>query len=127
MGKIKKKDLKRKKDFLYSLDNIPTRDLVKLLPNLSDENLSFLTNCLGGVIRCDCPHLKLNKKEQLLAKSAWAPYQKSLKKWECQGNEPEIVYRIKKQTGEGLVLSALLSAAIPLVTNLVKKVLGNKS
>jgi len=126
MGNIKKRDFKKKKDFLYSLDKIPTRDLVKILPNLSDENLEFLTNCLGGIIRCDCPQLKLSKKEQKIAKSAWSPYQKTLKKWECKSNEPDIVYRIKKQTGDGLVLSALLSAAVPLVTNLIKKIIGKK-
>ena len=126
MGKIKKHHLKKKQRLINSLENIPTKDLLHILPNLSDDNLGFLTNCFGSVIRCDCPHLKLSKKEQQLAKSAWSSYQKPLKRWGLQSNEPDIIYRIKKQTGEGLVLSALLSAAIPLVANLVKKVLGNK-
>jgi len=48
-----------------------------------------------------------------------------LEKMSQKDKIPQIARQVRKQTGEGLLMAALISAAIPIITDLIKG-LANK-
>ena len=120
--KMKLKELKKHANFMRSVNSVsPTRQ-VHLLKYFDTDSLTFLNKCLASLVNGNSRHLKLKKREQKLAQKAWLPYKKALKKMSDSKNNPHILSRIKKQTGEGIIVSALLSAAIPLIANLIEHI-----
>ena len=120
--KMKLKELKKHANFMRSVNSVsPTRQ-VHLLKYFDTDSLTFLNKCLASLVNGNSRHLKLKKREQKLAQKAWLPHKKALKKMSDSKNNPRILSRIKKQTGEGIIFSALLSAAIPLIANLIEHI-----
>ena len=123
MVKVNKNQLKKKRTLIATLSKVPADELANVIPNLNEDSLGFLTHCFGGILRCDCRHLKLTKKEIKLAQKHWAPFKKALKPWEKKKDAEQIVRRIKSQKGGGVILSAVFSSALPLIYLLIEKAL----
>ena len=88
--------------------------------------MEWIRDCLASLVNGSSRHLKLKRGEQKLAQTAWLPYKKQLKRLSSEDNHGQVLARIKKQTGEGVMFTALLSAAIPLITNLIELIVGGK-
>ena len=68
---------------------------------------------MGCVLEGKSPHLKLKHHDKKLAHAAWKPYSKQMKLLADSANQQMVVRKIRKQTGEGFLFAAILSAAIP--------------
>lgn len=124
--KMKLKELKKRGDFLHSLNSVRPKKQMELVKHLDKESQKFLTECMACLVNGNSRHLRLKDKEKKLAQKAWAPYQKTLKKMSNPKNKTRVLKGLKKQTGEGFIMSAIISAAIPLITTLVQKLMGKK-
>ena len=118
--------LKKRAKLIQTLNAIPQDKHVELIKNLDTDSLSFLTRCMGCVLEGKSPHLKLKHHDKKLAHAAWKPYSKQMKLLVDSANQQMVVRKIRKQTGEGFLFTAILSAAIPLIANLISKLFAKR-
>ena len=111
---------------MHSLNSVPPKKQMHILKNLDPATLTFLTKCMSCVINGTSQNLKLKKSQRKLAQRVWEPYKKEMKKMSDPKKRTVVVKGIQRQTGEGFILSAILSAAIPLITTLIEKVFTKK-
>lgn len=123
---MKLNELKKKRDFLHSLNSVKPKKQMHLMKHLDKNTLGFLSECLACIVNGNSRHLRLKEKEKKLAQKAWSPYQKTLKKMSNPKNKATVLKGLQRQTGEGFLMSAILSAAIPLITTLIQKLTGRK-
>ena len=119
--------LKNRSNFMHSLNSIPPRKQMHILKNLDDAGLSFLNDCLTCILKGHSRHLKLKPKDRKLATKMWLPYRTKLQTMSDPKHRYRVLRGIRRQTGEGLIFSALIAAAIPLITNLISKLIGGKN
>ena len=118
--------LKKKKNLVYCLNNLPINEQVCMIQHLDRDSMKFLISCLCRILKQNSQHLKLNKNQKASAKKLWKNHEKVFKKIE-KTNKGKIIQNINKQTGDGPVISALLSAVLPLITSLISKLFEKKS
>ena len=123
---MKLSELKNRANFMRAVNSLPPNGQMHLMKHLDDGSITFLNKCLASLVNGSSRHLKLKRGEQKLAQTAWLPYKKQLKRLSSEDNHGQVLARIKKQTGEGVMFTALLSAAIPLITNLIELIVGGK-
>ena len=118
---FKRADIRKRAKLLHMLSSIKNlKNTVEIVKNMDEKNLTFLTNCLSALVRGEGQfRMKNSEKEQ--AQKILKPYQKTLKKVANSASSKHVVGIIKKQKGEGFLISALLSAAVPLITSLLMK------
>lgn len=123
---MKLKELKKKKGLIHSLNSVPPKKQMQLLKHLDKNSLEFLTECLTAIVKGNSRHLRLKDKNKKRAQKVWAPYQKTLKKMSNPKHKAVVLKGLQRQTGEGFIMSAVLSAVIPLITTLMSKLFGKK-
>lgn len=115
-------EIKKHAKLVHSLDKVPAKNLSQLIKHLDPKIITFLTKCLASIVTGNSSHFRLKPKHRDMANKAWQPYKSSLEKMSRPKNTPAVVKRIQKQKGEGFIFSAILSAAIPLITHLISKI-----
>ena len=118
--------LKKRKDLVYFLNNLPISEQVWLIRHLNRDAIKFLTACLCHILKQNSRHLKLSPTQKRSAKKMWKQHEKVLKKIGC-ANKEKIIQDIYKQKGDGPIITALLSAVLPLITTLISKLTEKKS
>ena len=124
---MKLNELKNRANFMRIVNGLPPAQQMHLMKYFNDDSIAFLNKCLASLVNGSSPHLKLKRDEQQLAQTAWLPYKKQLKRLSNEDNHGQVLARIRKQTGEGVMFTALLSAAIPLITNLIEQIVRRGS
>jgi len=122
---MKLAQLKKKRDLVYCLNNLSINEQVCIIKHLDKDSINFLTDCLRHIVSQNSRHLKLTANEKQFAAQLWKQHEKVLKKI-GRTNKSKIVHSIHKQTGDGTIISALLTAILPLVTSMIAKLFEKK-
>lgn len=123
---MKLKDLKKRRAFVHSLNSVPPRNQMQILKHLDSNSLEFLTECLSAIVKGNSRHLRLKDKNKKKAQKIWAPYQKTLKKMSNPKYKANVLKGLQRQTGEGFLMSAVISSVIPLIASMINKLVGKK-
>ena len=123
---MKISELKKQAKLVHSLNSVSPKKQMHIMKNLDPAALTFLTKCMSCVLNGSSSNLKLKPNQRKLAQRSWEPYKKEMKKIANTKNHAMVVKRIRRQTGEGFILSAILSAAIPLISTLIQKAFTKK-
>jgi hypothetical protein len=122
---LRSRDLLARRQFLKSLNTLPIQKKMHVLKHLDEKSLQFLAECFKNIVDGEGSLLRLSKPHRELAQKHWRPYMPMLEKMSQKDKIPQIARQVRKQTGEGLLMAALISAAIPIITDLIKG-LANK-
>lgn len=118
------KDLRKGAVVIDAIQKIPQSHQPTLFSHLNDETLLFLTKCVSCILNGD-PHFHLSKAEKAEVAHCLKPHQKILEYIATPKNQKLILRKIKKpQLGEGFLISALLSAATPLISSLIQNAIS---
>lgn len=123
---LKTRDIQKRAKLLHMLNSIKNmKNTVEIVKNMDEKNLTFLTNCLSALVRGET-QFRMKNTDRERAQKILKPYQKTLRKVANSTSSKHVVDIIKKQKGEGFLISALISAAIPLITSLLSSKMKKK-
>ena len=92
------------------------------LHSLNKGTVVFIIKCLSCIIH-DKSRFRLSSSQRERVKTLMYPYKKDYTQLANLNNISRIHNSIQKQHGRGVFLSGLITAAIPLISSLLKKIL----
>ena len=123
-------EIKRQRSLLKSLSKASQKDRIRLIKNMDDESIKFLTQCIGGVIHGNSPYFKMKKKHLKAAGEQWKPHKKLMLKISDPAQLKRVTQQIKKKKKKGGVTSKegeeyanVVAAMTPLVSTLARDAL----
>ena len=124
---MKAKQLKKNYPLLKILEKTSLKRQPAIIQHLSSDTLGFLLESLSCILH-NHPRFHLSTPEKHLAKTVLSPYIKpgDLKCITSKARRPASVKQIQLQRGRGILLTALLSAVVPLISGLVGKLFKKK-
>lgn len=99
-----------------------------LICNLSPETIAFLLQSLACILQ-NHPKFKLSQQDRSAARKILKPHisQQDLKLITSKGTKlKKVATDVQRQRGRGLFLSILLSSVVPLIGNLISKLVHKK-
>jgi hypothetical protein len=129
--KVKKKrglrtsELLDRRIFLQSLNTLPMQKKMYVLKHLDEKSIRFLAECFRNIVDGESSLMRLSKPQQALAQKHWEPYMPTLRKISLN-KLPNVVKQVKRQTGDGLLMAALISAAMPIISSLIESLSKKK-
>lgn len=124
---MKLAEIKRQRSLLKSLSKASQRDRIRLIKNMDDESIKFLTQCIGGVIHGNSPYFKMKKQHLKEAGKQWQPYKSLMLKISEPSQLMRVTQQIKKKkkkggatSKEGEQYTNVVAAMTPLVNALAR-------
>ncbi len=90
----------------------------------SSDAVQFSLRCLTDIIRFQ-KHLKLNPKQRKTLRKLLEPYKKQVLDLSSTKKHRSIIKKMYRQRGGG-VFTSILAAVIPLITSLVRRLIGKR-
>jgi len=121
MGKVKpisKMEVEKNGDALMA-ENIGD------LKHYKKNQTKFICRCMKNILQ-EHPDFKLSKKNKVKLTKLMLPHKNKYRFIGDNKNLNKVHTMIKSQKGEGLIISSLIAAAIPLITKLVSKLVKKK-
>lgn len=122
---MKLSEVRRHAHVVKCLESMPYENQLKLVRSLPSNQLNFLARCLHCLIY-NQTRLRLTPSERTRVRSVLQPHHKELKYISSAGQGDKLSKQLRRQTGRGFLLSALITAAIPLISSVINKLLGKK-
>ena len=111
-------DVKKKRTLIATLSKVPANELANVIPNLNEDSLGFLAHCFGGILRCDCRHLKLTKKEKNSPKTLGLFQEDTEIVGEEKGHQTNSASNeITKRRGSNIISRSLICVTVDIFVN----------